>query len=203
MSDCDDQDRCIRSNSQQKRRKLAPIGDHTNSSQSSRASLVPDGKANGGNNDDDDDFQVCPRKGQRLHGHCTGDEVIERCSVNKDERESFMMGERDDGESNEVEIIEMDRKVPYFATAIKQEDQSEEWRQCLQWLSHVGLGKHCDKLAVEWEEGEMDFHTLKRVKDEHLVRIVGVLSLFLIRIALYYHTETLGNQTNRGSNGYS
>ena len=177
ISDYDvDDDRFKQSNPSHKRRRFLPIkkrsrvrSDRLNSS---RDVLVSDGREMRYDDGDVSDAKMPKRKRQRVHDHCVGDEVIERRSVNHDARTVAMKNEEENsigGDDSDVEVIEIDRKAPLFATAIKQEDQSDEWMQCLQWLSYVGLTKHCDKLARQWEKDQMDFHTLKRLRDEHLV----------------------------------
>ena len=143
-------------------------------------------------------YHVQRRKRQRIQDLCAGDEIIEesswtevaeqpstgntlisdvKCYQIKDET-SETSEDSDDGMSPSGKWIkdDVDRKDPIVAeliranaTAIKQEGQHEEWVYCLQWLSHVGLGKHCGKLASLWKEDEIDFSTLKRLNHDDLV----------------------------------
>ena len=89
--------------------------------------------------------------------------------------------------SENYSVDEMDRKDPIVAaiirangTAIKQENHRDEWVDCLQWLNHVGLGKHCDTLASQWEEDEIDFPTLKRLDHGDLVCSIGLFCFIAI-----------------------
>lgn len=210
ISDCDIyDDRFNQSNPSHKRLKAVPIKKRSRvrsaRTNSSRDVLVSDGREMRNNNDDFSDAKILKRKRTRQHDDCTGDEVIEGGIEDHNARAPFMKNEEetstvtndsDDGNRSDEDVIEIDRKVPFFATAIKQEDQSQEWMHCLQWLSHVGLGKHCDKLASHWEEDEIDFCTLKRLKNEHLVCICVTLSS-LFAFTMSQSAEGMGNQKAR------
>ena len=108
-------------------------------------------------------------KRQRVNDVCLGDDRVEKENANpfvvRPNLRKNRFKSRGDEANHNVKI----HRINSAAVAMKQEDQRDEWRDCLEWLDQVGLGQHCDRLAAQWEKDEMDFHTLKRLKDDHLV----------------------------------
>ena len=173
IPDCIDDDRFILHNAPNKRRKVVEIKNHDRVRQEHTNSSVID-------------------IGSGHQDICSGDEVMERDPLDMERDPLETVEDQDDcvliSENNNLH--ELDRKDPIVAaiirangTAIKHENHRDEWVDCLQWLNHVGLGRHCDILASKWEEDEIDYPTLKRLDHGDLVCSIG-LSCFIAILCL-------------------
>ena len=111
-------------------------------------------------------------KRQRIQHMCLGEEVAEHESVIQDVVQPNRNENRLKWQIRERNHNMADRRVRNDKCGDVEdfhEEDSAEWMKCLQWLDDVGLGEHRDKLEAQWEEDEMDFPTLKRLHDDHLV----------------------------------